>query len=259
MTQQSNRLTKRERRIQRAQRHKEQQTANFLNNNIKDIQPKNENQARVFDSFEKGKALLMCGAAGTGKSFCAIYLALKDVLTNPACKQKTVIIIRSIVPTRDVGFLPGNAKEKSRQYESPYYYICNELFGRADAYDILKQKGVIQFETTSFARGMTFDNAIVILDEFQNTVDHELNTIITRMGKNSRLILCGDNKQDDLKKESTGFYKFYKIAERMKSFSIIHFELDDIVRSAFVKEYLIQRHLYEVDQEKADFMHNELR
>lgn len=254
MTQENKVKTKRERRIERAKKHREQ-TQNVINNNIKEIHPKNENQAKVFDAYDRGQAILMAGSPGTGKTFVGLYLALQDLLTNPQCKQNKLMIIRSVVPTRDMGFLPGSAKEKMRQYETPYYYICNELFGRGDAYEVLKARNIIDFECTSFVRGNTFDNMVVLVDEFQNTTDHEINSVVTRLGQNSRLIICGDNKQDDLKNlgrksEVTGFHKFYNIAKRMKRFTVVDFGLDDIVRSAFVKEYLIQRELYETEQER---------
>jgi phosphate starvation-inducible protein PhoH len=151
--------------------------------------------------------------------------------------------MRSVVPTRDIGFLPGNAKEKSKVYEGPYYAICNELFGRGDAYDILKNKNTIEFMTTSFIRGITLNNAIVIVDEVNNMTFHELDSIITRLGKNCRIMFCGDFRQSDLPKqaERNGLLDFMDILERMKSFTHVEFQQEDIVRSGLVKQYIIAK------------------
>jgi len=208
------------------------------------IQPKTENQKKTFNLFDQEKNLLLYGTAGTGKTFVSLYLALLEVLSG-FTEYKKVIIVRSVVPTRDMGFLPGNKKEKAEVYEAPYYAICRELLGRGDAYDLLKNKGIVEFMTSSFVRGITLSNCIVVVDEFQNMVDEELHSIITRIGENCKIIFCGDCRQNDLKKESTGFFKFLKILSTMSSFGIVEFGIDDIVRSSTVKEYIIKREMYE--------------
>lgn len=203
--------------------------------------PITETQKQTFIAFDRGDNLLLHGLAGTGKTFISMYLALKEVTEGNTYKK--VIVMRSVVPTRDIGFLPGNAKEKSKVYEGPYYAICNEMFGRGDAYDILKQKNTVEFMTTSFIRGMTINNAIVIVDEVNNMTFHELDSIITRLGKNCRIMFCGDFRQSDLPKESDrkGLADFMKILENMKSFTHIEFSRDDIVRSGLVKQYIITK------------------
>lgn len=203
--------------------------------------PITQTQQQTFESFDHGDNLLLHGLAGTGKTFISMYLALREVLEEHNYKQ--VIVIRSVVPTRDIGFLPGNAKEKSKVYEGPYYAICNELFGRGDAYDILKAKNTIDFMTTSFLRGTTINNAIVIVDEVNNMTLHELDSIITRLGKNCRIIFCGDFRQSDLLKESErkGLLEFMSILQHMRAFSHIEFTQDDIVRSGLVKQYIITK------------------
>ena len=203
--------------------------------------PITDTQRTTFDSFERGDNLLLHGVAGTGKTFISLYLGLREVLEGHNYKQ--VIVMRSVVPTRDIGFLPGNAKEKSKVYEGPYYAICNELFGRGDAYDILKQKNIVEFMTTSFIRGVTINNAVVIVDEVNNMTLHELDSIITRLGKNCRIIFCGDFRQSDLPKEieRRGLIDFMKILENMRSFSHVEFTHDDIVRSGLVKQYIITK------------------
>lgn len=208
------------------------------------INPLTTTQADVFEAFEEDELNLMLhGVAGTGKTFVATYLALKEVLNNK--DKKKVFIVRSVVPTRDMGFLPGNAKEKARAYEAPYFSICQDLFGRGDAYETLKSKNVIEFITSSFIRGITLDNCVVIVDECQNMSSMELHSIMTRVGQNCKIIFCGDTRQDDLtserKKEESGLSQFMNILRNMEAFEFIEFLEEDIVRSDLVKEYIITR------------------
>lgn len=213
---------------------------------LKKIDPLTRNQSTTFDSFRgSNKHILLHGLAGTGKSFLALGLALEEVLTDDSDYDK-VLIIRSIVASRDPGFLPGSMKEKQRQYEMPYQTICTKLFGRGDAYDILTKRGKLEFTTTSFLRGETFENTIVIVDEIQNMTFHELDTIITRIGENCRILLCGDYIQSDLDrmekdKDRSGIQKFIRVVDNMKSFDHIEFGIDDIVRSKVVKEYILAK------------------
>lgn len=174
-----------------------------------------------------------------------MYLALDDILENE--QYKKLHIVRSIVSSRNIGFLPGNEKEKAAVYEEPYASVCTELFGRGDAYEYLKAQNIVTFKTTSFLRGITLDDCVVFVDEVQNLTDHELNSIVTRVGKNCRLILSGDWRQDDLRmqREKSGIMDFLKIAKRLDSFQVVEFQFDDIVRSQFVKEYIITRHKLE--------------
>lgn len=208
---------------------------------IKRILPKTENQKKTFESFRSGKNLLLHGVPGSGKSFVSLYLSLNDIFETG--ENDKIYIIRSMVPTRDMGFLPGNVKEKMKVYESPYHSIVTELFGRGDAYDLLKNKGIIEFMSTSFIRGTTFDNCYVVVDECQNMSAMELHSIITRVGENCRIIFCGDYKQDDLsserKKEYSGILEFMTILRNMPMFDFVEFQIDDIVRSGLVKQYLI--------------------
>jgi phosphate starvation-inducible protein PhoH and related proteins len=231
------------RRERRQQRNQEEQ------NNLKLIQidPMTVNQQRTFDLYNQEKNLLLYGTAGTGKTFVSLYLALEEVLTGYSTYNK-VVIIRSVVPTRDMGFLPGNAKDKAMVYESPYYAICTELLGRGDAYELLKRKGTIEFMTSSFVRGITLKDCIVVVDEMQNMEFIELHSIITRVGENCKVIFCGDYKQTDLKRNESGFNKFAGILKTMKSFDTVEFNRDDIVRSDIVKEYIIKSELYETKE-----------
>ena len=224
---------------------REQQTYSSLQ--FVNISPKTENQKRAWNSFwaSTDNDLFLYGSAGTGKSFLNLYLALKQVLSNQTRYEK-VVIVRNVVPTRDMGFLPGNSKEKSKEYEAPYVTICAELFGRADAYELLKRRGTIEFVTTSFLRGTTFRNSIVIVDECQNLTSHEANTVMTRCGEYVRVLFSGDLKQSDLPikhkySEVSGLADFVKIIKLMKSFTFIEFNTSDIVRSKKVKDYLIIR------------------
>ena len=242
------RLTKREKRILRQQGASSLQAAPAFN--IKRIRPMTDNQQRVFDAYNDDKHLFLHGTAGTGKTFIAFYLALNN-LHNQQSNQNKVYVVRSVVPTRDMGFLPGSHKDKMKVYESPYYAISTELYDRGDAYEILKQKNIVEFVSTSFIRGITLSDCIVIVDECQNMSDMELHSIITRAGENCRFIFCGDFRQDDLSseryKEETGVKKFMRIIERMPSFHFVDFKPEDIVRSSLVKEYIITREKLGID------------
>jgi phosphate starvation-inducible protein PhoH and related proteins len=214
-----------------------------FNLQLKHIEPKTIKQQDAFSAYDHGQNLLLHGVAGTGKTFIALYLALKSLLENNS-KYKKIIIVRSAVPSRDIGFLPGNAKEKMAVYEAPYQAIFSELFGRDDAYNIFKTKKQVEFIPTSFIRGLTINNAIILVDELQNCTDSELNTVITRCGRNTKMLLAGDHRQDDLsgkKGEMSGLKTILGILKRMNTVSTIDFGIDDIQRSQFVREYLIQR------------------
>lgn len=202
---------------------------------LREIEPLTRNQLKVFES---NKNLVLHGLAGTGKTFISCYLAFDDMAKN--CYER-LVIIRSAVPTRDIGFLPGNMSEKSSVYEEPYRDICNDLFGRGDAYQILKTKNIVDFMTTSFIRGITLRNAVIVIDECQNMSFHELDSIITRMGEHCRVIFCGDFRQADLKNGQSGMLDFLQILKRMEEFDFIEFEVEDIVRSSFVKNYIISK------------------
>jgi len=218
----------------------------ILKHNFKfnEITPLTINQKECFMANENSKNLIMYGVAGSGKTFLASYFALRDLLLGNVRK---IIIIRSAVSTRDQGFLPGTLQEKMALYETPYREIFSELCnGRRDVYDLLKKKDFLEFMSTSFIRGVTFDNALIVVDEVQNCTDHEINSILTRIGKNSRVILCGDTRQDDLKmtgkkQQNTGMNILLTVAKSMRSFCAVKFDIEDIVRSGFVKEYLLTR------------------
>lgn len=227
-------------------KHTKDNIVRFDGFELKDIQPKTDAQSDVFDAFAEGYNLMLHGSAGTGKTFIALYLALKELEKNSA-KYKSITLIRSAVPTREVGFLPGKLDDKLEVYEAPFKSVCSELYGRADAYTILRAKGQIDFLSTSYIRGLTLRNTIVIVDEVQNMSDMELNTIITRLGRNSRIILCGDSNQDDLslrRHEKSGWDILMEVLETVPSFDLIEFSHEDIVRSGVVRDYIIARDKY---------------
>ena len=209
---------------------------------LKTIKPLTENQRKTFEAYEGDNNIVLSGSAGTGKSFLALYLSLKEILTTNSYYDK-IIIIRSAVPSRDLGFVPGTLEEKSKIYQEPYMNIVNELIGRGDAWHFLFNKEILQFQTTSFLRGLTFRDCIIIFDEFQSATFHEIDSVLTRVGENCRFILCGDYAQNDLniKKEKSGFEDAIKILNNMHDISHIKFGLEDVVRSGFVKQYLIQK------------------
>lgn len=210
---------------------------------IKSFAPMTDTQEAAFNSWDDGFNLMLHGIAGTGKTFLALYFALSEVM-RPNSKYKKVYVVRSVVPTRDMGFLPGNSKEKTKVYEGPYYEICTKLFGRGDAYDCLKNAGKIEFVTTSFLRGITLDECIVVVDECQSMTFHELDTVITRLGDNAKTVFCGDINQNDLKyrkNDVSGLWDFMSILKKMKMFNFIEFREEDIVRGSLVKSYIITK------------------
>jgi len=213
-----------------------------------DITPLTDNQDTLFKDYAEGKNIFAYGAAGTGKTFIVLYNALRDVLDENSPYQK-IYIVRSLVSTREIGFLPGDHEDKSALYQIPYKNMVKYMFEMpTDAdfemlYGNLKAQETISFWSTSFVRGTTFDDAILIVDECQNLNFHELDSIITRVGDNSKIMFCGDATQSDLTKsnERNGIMDFMKIIEQMESFNIVEFDTEDIVRSGLVKEYIIKK------------------
>ena len=210
------------------------------------VRPLTERQKNVFDDWSDGYHLILHGWAGTGKTFLGLYLALLEMQTKPKDFDR-IIIVRSSVPSRDMGFLPGSITEKAAAYEEPYEATVNSLYGRGDAYGIMKKRGIIEFRTTSYLRGLTYDKAIVIVDEIQNMNMAELDTIMTRIGETTRIIFSGDYRQTDLQKdkEKEGLKKFLRILTKLNDFSHIEFGIEDIVRSEIVKKYIIAKTTYE--------------
>lgn len=211
--------------------------------NLKEIQPLTANQEIFFNNYDSGLSQVLIGASGTGKTFLSMYKAFEEIndLRNGFRK---IIVVRSAVPTRDMGFMPGTLSEKGEVYELPYKQICNELFGNGTAYEVLKKHRDIEFMTTSFIRGITLNNTILLVDEFQSLNGHELESIITRTGKNSKILFSGDFVQSDLTKfsEKEGSKKFLEVLSRLPDhFNINGFTHDDIVRSALIRDFLIAR------------------
>ena len=221
--------------------------------NLKTFQPLTDNQKKFFDAYKQGDYFIaLHGVAGTGKTFIALYKAIEEVLdkSNPFNK---IIVVRSAVQSREMGHLPGDVGEKMEIYEQPYRQICHQFFDRKDAWDRLEEQGHIQFISTSFIRGMSFDNAIIIVDEMQNLNYDEIDTVMTRVGHMSKIIWCGDYRQTDLNKRKTdvsGILKFFDIAQHMKAFTRIEFTVDDIVRSSLVKDYILAKLKYEDYEDK---------
>jgi phosphate starvation-inducible PhoH-like protein len=208
-------------------------------------------QEEVYKAWDEGNHLVMCGTAGTGKTFSALYLALEQALdkANPAIEK--VVVVRSIVPTREIGFLPGSIEEKTDAYTGPYRAITTELFEDAQAYDKLTSQGVCEFSSTSFLRGITFSDCVLVVDEMQNLTFHELDSIITRVGQNCRIIFCGDYYQSDFVKrdDKKGLSKFLDIIEHLNNFTTVNFTWADIVRSDFVRDYIMTKEMLGVTNE----------
>ena len=215
---------------------------------MRDIEPLTANQQSLFDAYAKGKHLVAYGCAGTGKTFITLYNALKDVL-DPNTPYDKVYIVRSLVATREIGFLPGDHEDKSSLYQIPYKHMVKYMFEmRTEAdfqmlYGNLKTQGTIDFWSTSFIRGTTFDKAVIIVDEFQNLNYHELDSIMTRVGEDTKIMFCGDATQTDLLKqnERNGIHDFMRVLRLMSSVDIIEFGVEDIVRSGLVKEYILAK------------------
>ena len=217
-------------------------------NNLTTIKGITDSQKVVFDTWKKGKNQFLFGSAGTGKTFISLYLALNDIfdLKKPFDK---VVLVRSLIPTREIGFLPGDEEDKAALYQVPYQNMVQFMFEMPNEqsfnnlYDRLKGQGSLYFLSSSFLRGLTFDNAIIIVDECQNMNFHELDTIITRVGQDSKIVFCGDFDQTDLVKqnERNGLHDFMRILEEMDEFNVTEFTLGDIVRSGFVRSYLINK------------------
>ena len=211
---------------------------------LKTFEPLTDNQKKFFDAYKRQDYFIaLHGVAGTGKTFCALYKALEEVLDRNNPFQK-IIVVRSAVQSREIGHLPGDVSEKMEIYQQPYRQICETLFGRKDAWSRLEEQGHIEFISTSFIRGMSFDNAIIIVDEMQNLSFEEIDTVMTRVGYRSKIIWCGDYRQTDLNKRKndvTGILKFFEIAHHMDAFTRIEFSVDDIGRSSLVKDYIIAK------------------
>lgn len=212
----------------------------WTQHDLKAVKPLTPNQNIMFDEFSRGQHVVANGSAGTGKTFLACYLALNELL-DPDTQYERIIIVRSAVPTRDVGFMPGTLEEKVALYELPYRDIFADLLRRRNSYQDMKDAGLVEFCTTSYVRGLTWDNALIIIDECQSATFHEINSVMTRIGKHSRIIIAGDIPQTDLRKkgETSGFDQLVAVAKYMKMFSVINFSHMDIVRSDFVRSWII--------------------
>ena len=218
------------------------------NSDLVKIEPVTDNQKVVFESYKKGQNQLLYGCAGTGKTFVTLYLAMQEVLRNDTPYDR-VVMVRSLIPTREIGFLPGYEEDKAALYQVPYSNMVQFMFKQPNEqafsmlYDRLKTQGSFYFLSTSFFRGLTFDNSIIIVDECQNLNFHELDTIVTRVGQDSKIMFCGDFMQTDLSKvnERNGLHDFLRILEEMEEFNCLEFNIGDIVRSGFVRNYLIQK------------------
>lgn len=214
----------------------------FHERDLQPVMPKNPRQRAAMEECFQDQNLVMLGSAGTGKTFLAMYMALKEVL-NKDTDFRQVVVVRSAVPVRDIGYLPGTEEEKNEIYELPYQAICDELFEYGKSYVNLKKIGKIKFVSTSYIRGITLKDSVIIVDECQSMNAHELDSIITRLGSGSKIIFCGDYIQTDLTKErdKRGMHDIMAILDRLHRFSRVDFLEDDIVRSGLVREYIIER------------------
>jgi len=206
---------------------------------LHEVKPLSDAQISTFQNYQTGKSQVLSGSAGTGKTYIAMYKAFEEIL-NSKNNYRRIVIVRSAVATRDIGHLPGTLEEKQAIYELPYIGICNELFGRGDAYGLMRKSHIIDFMLTSYVRGITLDETIIIVDEFQNMTAHEADSIMTRLGKGSKIIFCGDTCQTDFtrntEKDIDNFLRVLRILPQHFDFN--YFTSDDIVRSGIVKDYI---------------------
>lgn len=218
------------------------ESMNIRIDDLRTITPVTESQKEAYTAWREGDNLAMVGTAGTGKTFLAMYLALEEIM-DKSTPFDSLRIIRSAVPTREVGFLPGTIEEKLNAFTGPYRAAAADLFEDDRAYDKLVHNKYIQFESTSYIRGVTFDNSIVLVDEMQNLNFHELDSVMTRIGHCSKIIFCGDYKQSDFKQQSekNGINTFLEILEQLKHFSVVEFSWEDIVRSGLVRDYIMTK------------------
>ena len=229
----------------------------ILSNQLVTINPIGENQKKVFDAWAKDKNLFLSGSAGTGKTFILLHLALKAVLDKSTPYDK-VVLVRSLLPSRDIGFLPGTLQEKSDLYQDPYRILVRYLFEMpteqdfTQLYDKLIGQGSLEFYSTSLLRGQTFDRSIIIVDEASNLVFQELDTIMTRVGQDSKICFAGDMAQSDLRKHNgdrNGYHNFQSILNEMEEFVVVDFDIGDIIRSGLVRSYLIAKtNLHLIDE-----------
>ena len=223
-------------------RRKAKNVFNDNNLDLQSVSPLTDNQATFFQNYQSSKSQLLLGYSGTGKTFMAFYKAFNEIMAGSDYRR--VVIVRSAVPTRDIGFLKGTEAEKGAVYELPYKKVCGELFKRDDAYEILTKHGGGEFMLTSFIRGLTLDNAIIIVDEFQNMTAHEADSVLTRAGYNSKIIFCGDILQRDFTKPSEkNIESFLQVIQGMPTrFDFNYFTENDIVRSGIVGDYIKAKH-----------------
>ena len=224
--------------------------AMYINaNSLVKVEPLTDNQIKLFEAYGEGKNVFASGVAGSGKTFLLLYLALKEVF-DKSTKYDRVILIRSLLPSRDIGFLPGTMDEKADLYQDPYRLLVRYMFSMpndsefAQLYDLLVSQGTMEFISTSFLRGQTFDRAIILCDEFQNMLFHELDTLITRVGQDSKIMFAGDVAQTDLRKSNgdrAGPERFKIILQTMEEFECVDFDFGDIIRSGIVRSYLIAK------------------
>jgi len=211
--------------------------------------PKTINQELAYTAWDNDYHMVLTGSAGTGKTFLGMYLGMETVL-DPETLQNQLVVVRSVVPTREMGFLPGSKHEKEDVFTAPYRNIADQLFGEKASWNKAMTAGKVSFISTSYIRGMTLDNCVILVDEAQNLNFHELDSIVTRVGKNSRIIFAGDYLQSDFKyqDDKDGIMKFLSIVEQLKKFEIINFGWEDIVRSDFVRDYIMTKEMLEANK-----------
>lgn len=201
--------------------------------NGKPIAPRNANQTRMVKSFNQNDLTFALGPAGTGKTYIAIALAV-HALKNKLCRK--IILSRPAVEAGEkLGFLPGDMKDKIDPYLQPLYDALEDMLPPLKLKEYM-EAGTIQIAPLAFMRGRTLNDAIIILDEAQNTTRHQMKMFLTRLGMNGKMIITGDTTQIDLPRSvQSGLLQALRILKGVRGIGVIEYEKKDIVRHPLVQ------------------------
>lgn len=201
--------------------------------NGRPIAPRNANQSRMVRSFSENDLTFALGPAGTGKTYIAIALAVR-ALKNKECRR--IILSRPAVEAGEkLGFLPGDMKDKIDPYLQPLYDALEDMIPQQKLKEYM-EADTIQIAPLAFMRGRTLNDAVIILDEAQNTTRHQMKMFLTRLGVNGKMIITGDTTQIDLPRTvQSGLLQALRILRGVKGIGVIEYEKKDIVRHPLVQ------------------------
>ena len=213
----------------------------------KPIKSRSENQQRLIDAYEKNDMVFAVGPAGTGKTYLSIALAVKALKEKTA---KKIILSRPAVEAGEkLGFLPGDMKDKIDPYLQPLYDALEDMIPAVKLQDMM-EKHIIQIAPLAFMRGRTLSDAVVILDEAQNTTSQQIRMFLTRMGMNTKMVITGDLTQIDLPREQrSGLKEALKILDGVEGIGVVHLAQKDIVRHKLVTRIVNAYDAYDKEKE----------